>query len=66
MWHIDPLLGNGSKTVKTMVLARQQLCKYATVLEPLLSRDPRNNGSSVGNDVLHVVRSEDLSINRPM
>jgi hypothetical protein len=35
--HIDPLLGNDRKiNNETTAIARQQLCKYATVLEPLL------------------------------
>jgi hypothetical protein len=39
---MDSLLGNDSETKnETTVIARQQLCKYATVLEPLLGCDPR-------------------------
>jgi hypothetical protein len=34
---IHPLLGSDSKTSKeTTAIAKQQLCKYATVLEPSL------------------------------
>jgi hypothetical protein len=37
VWHIDPLLGNNCKTNnETAAIARQQLLKYSTVLEPLL------------------------------
>jgi hypothetical protein len=36
LWHIYPLLGNDRKTNEIKALARQQLLKYATVLEPLL------------------------------
>jgi hypothetical protein len=40
-WHTDPLLGNDCETNNdTTVIARQQLCKYATVLEPLLGSGP--------------------------
>jgi hypothetical protein len=44
LWHIDPLLGNDRETNnETMVIAMQQLRKYATVLEPLLGSGPRPN-----------------------
>jgi hypothetical protein len=37
LWHIDPLLGNDRDTNnETTAIARQQLRKYAKVLEPLL------------------------------
>jgi hypothetical protein len=37
LWHVDSLLGNNHETNnKAMVIARQQLCKYATLLKPLL------------------------------
>jgi hypothetical protein len=37
LWHMDPLLCNDHETNnETMVIARQQLRKYATVLKPLL------------------------------
>jgi hypothetical protein len=35
------MLGNDHETNKTMIIARQQLCKYTTVLEPFLSSIPR-------------------------
>jgi hypothetical protein len=41
MWHIDALLGNDRETNnETTAIARQQLCKYATILEPLLGGGP--------------------------
>jgi hypothetical protein len=40
--HIHPLLGNDRETNNdTTVIPRQQLCKYATILEPLLGSGPR-------------------------
>jgi hypothetical protein len=41
-------------------IARQQLRKYATVLEPLLC----NNGSTVGSVVFYVVCSEAILLHR--
>jgi hypothetical protein len=44
-WHIDPLLGNDRETNnETTAVARQ--------------RPARNNGSTVGNSIFYVVRSE--------
>jgi hypothetical protein len=40
LWHIDLLLGNDCETNKTVAIARQQLCKYTTVLEPFLGSSP--------------------------
>jgi hypothetical protein len=51
LWHIDPLLDNDRETNnETMTVARQ--------------RPARNNESTVGNDVLYVVRSETISRDR--
>jgi hypothetical protein len=36
LWHTDPLQGNDRETNETTTIARQQLLKYATVLESLL------------------------------
>jgi hypothetical protein len=37
MWHVDRLLGNDRQTNnETMTIAMQHICKYTTVLEPLL------------------------------
>jgi hypothetical protein len=36
LWHIDMLLVNGCEMNDTTAISRQQLRKYATVLEPLL------------------------------
>jgi hypothetical protein len=52
------------KPVYQRFIARQQLRKYATVLEPLLGSGPRNNGSTVGSGVLYVVRPEAISLHR--
>jgi hypothetical protein len=41
LWHIDTLLGNDCETNETTAIARQQLRKYATGLEPLLGSSPR-------------------------
>jgi hypothetical protein len=42
LWHINPLVGNDRETnSETMVINRQQLRKYSTVLEPLLGSGPR-------------------------
>jgi hypothetical protein len=42
LWHIDLFLGNDRETNnETTAIARPQLIKYATVLEPLLGSDPR-------------------------
>jgi hypothetical protein len=41
LWHIDLLLGNDLETNnETTAIAKQQLRKYATVLEPLLGSGP--------------------------
>jgi hypothetical protein len=41
LWHIEALLGNDHETNnETSGIAKQQFCKYATVLEPLLGSDP--------------------------
>jgi hypothetical protein len=54
MWHTDPLLDNNRKTNETTDIARQQLLKHATVLEPLLGQRPAcNNGSNVGSGVFY-------------
>jgi hypothetical protein len=37
---MDPLLGNEGETNNTVAIARQQLRKYATVLEPFLCSGP--------------------------
>jgi hypothetical protein len=43
VWHTDPLLCNDRETNNdTTVIVRQQLCKYATVLELLLGSGPRS------------------------
>jgi hypothetical protein len=37
LWHIEPLLGDDHESDnKTMATARQQICKYITLLEPLI------------------------------
>jgi hypothetical protein len=42
LWHIDLLLGNDcEKSNKTTAIARQQLRKYAKLLEPFLGSGPR-------------------------
>jgi hypothetical protein len=41
LWHINPLLGNDREAKETRAITRQQLRKYATVLEPLLGSGPR-------------------------
>jgi hypothetical protein len=41
LWHINPLLGKTCETEETNATARQQLRKYATLLEPLLGSGPR-------------------------
>jgi hypothetical protein len=41
LWHTHPLLCNDRETNETTAIARQQLCKYATVLEPLIGSGPR-------------------------
>jgi hypothetical protein len=41
LWHIDPLLDNDRETNnEATTITRQQLHKYATVLEPLLESGP--------------------------
>jgi hypothetical protein len=41
LWHTDPLGGNDRETNnETMVIARQKLRKYETVLKPLLGSGP--------------------------
>jgi hypothetical protein len=41
LWHIHPLPGNDRETNnETMAIARQQLHKYETVLQPLLGSGP--------------------------
>jgi hypothetical protein len=40
LWHIDLLLGSDCETNKTTAIARQQLDKYAAVLELLLGIGP--------------------------
>jgi 7,8-dihydro-6-hydroxymethylpterin-pyrophosphokinase len=41
LWHIDPLLGDNCKTNgEAIAIARQQLHKYASVLEPLFDGGP--------------------------
>jgi hypothetical protein len=41
LWHIDTLLGNNCETNnETMAIVRQQLHKYAPVLELLLDSGP--------------------------
>lgn len=37
MWHIELSLGNKLKAKEKTTIAREQIRKYATVLEPLLS-----------------------------
>jgi hypothetical protein len=39
--YIDQLLSNDRETNEITTIARQQLRKYATVLEPVLGSDPR-------------------------
>jgi hypothetical protein len=42
LWHTDQFLGNDREiNNETTATARQQVCKYATILEPLLGSDPR-------------------------
>jgi hypothetical protein len=42
LWHIEPLLDNDRKTSdEIMAVARQQLHKYAIILEILLGSCPR-------------------------
>jgi hypothetical protein len=42
LWHRDKLLGNDRETNnKTMVIARQQLRKWAIILQPLLGSGSR-------------------------
>jgi hypothetical protein len=47
MWHVDPLLGNDCETNEITAISRQQLRKYATVMEPFLGSGPRSNGNTV-------------------
>jgi hypothetical protein len=41
LWHTDALQDNDRETNETPTIARQQLHKYATVLDPLLDSGPR-------------------------
>jgi hypothetical protein len=64
---MDPLLGNDRETNnETTVIAKQQLRKYATLLEPFLGSGPRNNGNTAGSCVFCVVPSEAVSLDRPI
>jgi hypothetical protein len=42
MWHIELSLGNKLKAKEKTTIAREQIRKYATVLEPLLDSSPRS------------------------
>jgi hypothetical protein len=64
--YIDPLLGNYRETNnEKTAIDRQQLRKYAIVLEPLLgSGQASNNVSTVGRCVFYVGLSEAISLDR--
>jgi hypothetical protein len=68
MVHIvayNSLLGNNSETEnETMAIARQQLCKYATILEAR-QRPARDIESIDESGVFHVVSSDAISLERP-
>jgi hypothetical protein len=65
LWHISTLLGNGRETNETMAIARQQLCKYATVLEPFLGSGPCATMEVLLEVVFSMVYSKALSPDRP-
>jgi hypothetical protein len=56
LWHIDPLLGNDSERNEITAIARQQLRKYATGLEPVLGSGTR----AIMEVLLEAVLSMDL------
>jgi hypothetical protein len=70
LWHIDPLLGNGREANnEATAIAMQQLCKYVTVLEQLLSSGLRATVailfeavSSMGSLRGYITRPTELSL----
>jgi hypothetical protein len=60
LWHIDHKTNNG-----TMAIARQQLCKYTTVLELLLGSGPRATIELLFVVVFLWLHSEATSLEQP-
>jgi hypothetical protein len=61
MWHIDPLLDNN----ETTAIARQQLRKYAKVLEPLQGSGQRQEWKYCCKLCFLWVRYQAISLDRP-
>jgi hypothetical protein len=50
---------------ETTAIARQQLCKYASVLEPFDRQRPaRNNENTIRSGIFYAVPSETISVDQ--